>query len=319
VKFLDSKEQVVELELTPHGKTLLSEGIFKPVYYSFYDQDILYDSLYTNTSIGQSDIESRIQEKTPRLSPQPRHVAADKTVRRIMFADLLEPDKNQVLRRPLGTSTPQNDKLPAWSVGFLNGELTGSSYYSVDSDEGIHYIPQLDVKITYDVKVKTAPSEIPDPASPPAPEFDTRPTEMELMEIHPDNTYVEVKEDYLLIYLAEKNVTFSKENYDLEVYEVQSNGNTQELQKLSFMKDEDRDDLFSEVPQDANSDMVEHYVNVEVDDEIDPFLLASIVKEKVGSLYLDKRLRRAQRTLDVNPDRRDIYASVVDPTEHCEE
>ena len=44
--FLDKKEQVLDIQLTQYGKYLLSKGKLKPVYYSFFDDDVLYDSTY---------------------------------------------------------------------------------------------------------------------------------------------------------------------------------------------------------------------------------------------------------------------------------
>jgi len=44
MKFLDRKEQVLELSLTQYGKSLLSRGRLKPFYYAFFDDDLIYDS-----------------------------------------------------------------------------------------------------------------------------------------------------------------------------------------------------------------------------------------------------------------------------------
>ena len=45
-KFLNKKEQVYDLQLTSYGKYLLSIGKFKPVYYAFFDDNVLYDKTY---------------------------------------------------------------------------------------------------------------------------------------------------------------------------------------------------------------------------------------------------------------------------------
>jgi hypothetical protein len=51
--FLDKKERVIQLQMTPYGRYLYSTGGFKPVYYEFYDDDVVYDIRYGNTgSIG---------------------------------------------------------------------------------------------------------------------------------------------------------------------------------------------------------------------------------------------------------------------------
>ena len=70
-KFLDKKEQVYDLELTSYGRYLLSIGTFKPTYYTFLDDNIVYDIKYTSTASadpympfeGQSNINKRIKEE----------------------------------------------------------------------------------------------------------------------------------------------------------------------------------------------------------------------------------------------------------------
>ena len=46
MKFLNKQEQVIDLQLTQYGKYLLSTGKFKPVFYAFFDDGILYDPNY---------------------------------------------------------------------------------------------------------------------------------------------------------------------------------------------------------------------------------------------------------------------------------
>ena len=68
MEFFNRKEEVIDIELTSHGKRLLSAGKFKPSFYAFYDDDITYDSDYglPKDNIGQAH--DRIV-KTPRLKP----------------------------------------------------------------------------------------------------------------------------------------------------------------------------------------------------------------------------------------------------------
>ena len=74
-KFLNKKEQVFDLKLTSYGHYLLSQGNFKPVYYAFYDDNILYDIQYASGQDGdgdliispqelQNDIQRRIKDET---------------------------------------------------------------------------------------------------------------------------------------------------------------------------------------------------------------------------------------------------------------
>ena len=53
-KFLNKKEQVYDLQLTSYGKYLLSIGKFKPVYYAFFDDNVLYDKTYATGRPAQA-------------------------------------------------------------------------------------------------------------------------------------------------------------------------------------------------------------------------------------------------------------------------
>ena len=74
MKFLNKKEQVLDTVLTPYGEYLLSSGRFKPEYYAFFDDNILYESEYgrpnETPTREQNSIEPRIQEETPQLETQ---------------------------------------------------------------------------------------------------------------------------------------------------------------------------------------------------------------------------------------------------------
>jgi hypothetical protein len=42
-KFINKKEKVYDFKLTPYGHYLLSIGAFKPEFYGFFDDNIIYD------------------------------------------------------------------------------------------------------------------------------------------------------------------------------------------------------------------------------------------------------------------------------------
>ena len=64
-KFLNKKEQVYDLKLTSYGKYLLSIGRFKPVYYAFFDDNVLYDKTYTT---GTPAVATYTQVSVPNAS-----------------------------------------------------------------------------------------------------------------------------------------------------------------------------------------------------------------------------------------------------------
>lgn len=83
MEFFNKKQDVIDIELTSYGKQLLSRGLFKPVYYAFSDDGVLYDQKWmTGSSITeeQSQVEPRIQEETPRLKVQARKVGAERAI-----------------------------------------------------------------------------------------------------------------------------------------------------------------------------------------------------------------------------------------------
>ena len=81
-KFLNKKEQVFDIKLTSYGNHLLSIGKFKPMYYEFFDDNILYDgryAMYTGSNApeksdsgitlreNQNLVHKRIKEETQYL------------------------------------------------------------------------------------------------------------------------------------------------------------------------------------------------------------------------------------------------------------
>ena len=65
MEFFNKKEEVIDLQLTQYGKYLLSLGKFKPAFYAFHDENIVYDSNYAGYSETQNEAEGRIQNNTP--------------------------------------------------------------------------------------------------------------------------------------------------------------------------------------------------------------------------------------------------------------
>ena len=49
MSFFNKKEEVFDIELTSYGKYLFSKGKFKPAYYAFSDDEIIYDPSYSSS------------------------------------------------------------------------------------------------------------------------------------------------------------------------------------------------------------------------------------------------------------------------------
>tara|TARA_Y100000296_G_C5156726_1_gene249505 strand:+ start:65 stop:1192 length:1128 start_codon:yes stop_codon:yes gene_type:complete len=252
--FFNPKEDVIDIELTQHGKRLISKGKFKPVYYQFFDDDILYDVAHTYASPSanrmtelQNESEPRIQEETPRLRPQYSFISVDDTSlptdNVLKYSIQKSEEKIHALPNPLGTSKIQSDYAPALSVDFWSGAISSSSdhlalkYESFTSDgtplrTGTRYIniPQVNTDIIYRLKAMTTahdPSsdidsiekigQMGDKYSIPAESVDKDVTIVDF----PDSTFLHIEHNYLLLEIGEENSPFLRENFDIEVFEIE--------------------------------------------------------------------------------------------------
>jgi hypothetical protein len=150
MEFFNRKEEVIDIQLTQYGKHLLSKGKFRPVFYAFYDDDVIYDVKFTNgDGENQKVIEDRIKS-TPRIKSQysfsGRELKTNKVDTGTCKGQMSDCNKLQVSKEkhyglgiPLGTSEMNSHKHPAWSVNFLKGALSGSSPYSRSTNERVEF------------------------------------------------------------------------------------------------------------------------------------------------------------------------------------
>jgi hypothetical protein len=168
--FFNKKEEVLDIQLTQFGKHLLGQGKFKPVYYAFYDSNILYDGAHGEVTEVQNDIEGRIQEDT--AQPRTQHVFSSRardftrTVEETygltlgfdnnndgVIDELDRPlwdeihlqstaEKHFSLVSPLGNSDLKSRGSPNWKITFLEGEYAQTaSFYLTGTDVAA---PKLD-------------------------------------------------------------------------------------------------------------------------------------------------------------------------------
>jgi len=329
MEFFNKKEEVIDLQLTQFGRLLLSKGKFKPVYYSFFDDNILYNSAYAGFDEEQNNSESRINELQsikPLVSATSAEKAFKENYNLILSGEEGQlssefqrtPDKMNLLSQPIGTSDINSEYAPSWTIQFLNGQISGSSSNlevpGIDAGSLMLPIPQIEceVKISYeqtDEDGETSSDEIEDqPLS-------------DLSVISREN------EMFVLLKLQEKNASFQKKNFDIEMFEVieEKKGTkaVETLRPLNFAKnneiESDVDFLDEEFP-DENKNYVEYYFDVLIDNEISDDVLCEFdpVNEKLG-VYSDERTKTCQDV--INKQKRkvfDIYEDESDyPGEIC--
>ena len=118
--FFNQKEDVLDVELTPFGKQVLSRGIFNPVFYSFYDSNILYDSKFAGFTETQNNILDRIKLGTPYLKPQASFTSS---LAQVATIDLDKSeldnisDSNAKFLAPMGYNDPWSIHAPRLDCG----------------------------------------------------------------------------------------------------------------------------------------------------------------------------------------------------------
>jgi len=143
--FFDPKEDVIDVEITQFGKFLLSKGKWDPIYYAFFDDDIIYDSQYGGVTEGQNDIQARITGSA-RTRDQYVFSGIETEISKLMQVEVnpeaseaerisiqATDDREYALSYPLGRSDTGNQNNPAWAITFLKGELSSSIPYSTSS------------------------------------------------------------------------------------------------------------------------------------------------------------------------------------------
>ena len=281
MRFFDSKEEVLDIQLTQHGKKLLSEGALKPVYYAFFDNDILYDGSYSNREEVQNTIDERIRKETPRLKAQYIFRGTDTTS--TLDKNLqISPEKNYSLGLPLGNSSLGSDKAPAWDIKFLYNELTSSDfeiYVTQKKEDGsvtTNYIPERLVDVAYNMFEDT-------------PGVHGPVDDEEEYLLAKDGTMIQIKPDFVLLEVEEDNTDSMTDNFEIEIFEISNvideNGNQQKIEKpLEFFN--------PTLDENLGPQHIEYYFNLEADLDIPQefFCASPVVKERKRSRLVDDSL-----------------------------
>ena len=255
--FFDRKEEVLEVELTPYGRYLLSLGEMEPVYYSFFDDDVTYDSDYIGYSEDQNNTEGRIKE-TPRVHCQPIFTDIE------LNSDFVNTHDNRRLQNyfereyalssELGIADYYSNSSPSWDIDLLKGDAWSSALIYTGSGPNYN-IPQVNIKKpTYKKIVGNIIKDLQ-----PTPLFDE-----DLREV---TEYVVIRKDFILLEVNENNTTFQKENFEIELFEIEerTEGSTT-VESLEPLK-------FSGPRHKQTRQYVDNFLNIVVDEEVDERLL----------------------------------------------
>ena len=132
MKFLNKKEQVFDIQLTPHGKHKLSAGTFNPVYYAF-DDNVIYDIEYAGGAEEQNKTHERIKNETQYLESQAifQERLAGSVVEGGLLLDTIYPQEENLLTSygSIGDArllSEETNVAPAWKVAAMVATISGS-------------------------------------------------------------------------------------------------------------------------------------------------------------------------------------------------
>jgi len=290
--FFDKKEDVLEIVLTPHGRRLLSQGKLMPAYYSFLDDDIIYDVAAAGDTESNYQVKDRILLETPILKPQTNLVDLQAKLKD-QNPDLSS-DSTKYDLYTIGTSNTREEFAPSWEVKFIKNEISSSATYQ-SSSLGTKNVPQLDAVIEYKISVGNVSNDQ-------RTRGQQTSAELPLSKIYGDGSYVQVEEEQILASILEKNGFLHSESLELEVF-MFDDTEAENLIPLKFAKrnkeikddilmDENNEDAFDSLTAELRPDQVEYYFDVRVDNEIPldrkeklsdvtPIYVSSITKEEI--------------------------------------
>lgn len=269
--FFNKKEDVINIELTPYGRSLLSLGKLKPEYYAFFDDDILYDSDAGGFTEEQNKIKTRIISETPRLKPQRDLQSPEKIISEYERSEENNRPHTSIklnyLTEPMGTSDQASDFAPGWDSLFLQGEITGNvSKTLTGPDMYLKQIPQINANVEYKIEIRNVASD----SQVGGPIISSR---RPVSEIYSDGTYLNVEEEEILCQLLENNGFIFKDGLEIEVY-MYDDESENNIIPLKFAPKQSRivDGILMEDVGEPFTDIdpsyVEYYINLKVDSEI---------------------------------------------------
>ena len=347
-KFLNKKEQVIDLKLTSYGHYLLSNGTFKPMFYGFFDDNVIYDGKYVGLNELQNEAHERIKNETPYIESLVLFEEVEKSPNTLV--NKLDPVSDATGERIGGTRyfevdyiptdlTPRNDvfrfehmigdaflegdrqNAPAWKFVSLKSQISSST--NIDSKNDV-LIPQINIDANYALKVHdSATLSMLTNTSIDEAELRTR--------AFSDDRYIALEHDDTILYLEELNTILLNENFDVEVFEVNVDGfpathsggsKTDQLIRKTFVKDflAVKDGMITEeyftgldsLSPELKNTQVEYFFNLRTDESVDhqDACKGSELFNK-DSYYIDLDFECQQETAD--SVYYDIYGPVTEP------
>tara|TARA_B100000963_G_C22563072_1_gene642393 strand:- start:294 stop:1136 length:843 start_codon:yes stop_codon:yes gene_type:complete len=258
LSFFDKQQDVIDIKLTQFGKNLLARGAFKPVFYRFFDDGVLYNIEKAGTTEAQKKTQERIQEgpylKTQHLVVplETRFDAQQNLINSGEIKTFMEIKRRQdplladkILMYPLQDSAVNSQEAPSITVTARDTEISSSA--DVLESNGISLpVPQLNFSSSYTLVENRA---LQDENVPSEEELIEREVYLDLVSDKVDfldRSFIEMIEENVVLEIEESHVNPSKKNFEIEIFEIDDHNN--------FIR------LESQIE-------IENYFTIEVDEE----------------------------------------------------
>ena len=323
MKLLNKKEQVFDFQLTPYGRHKLAVGNFRPTHYAFYDDNVVYDNTYNHTGSiePQNNIHGRIKRDTQYLGTQVVFTErlSGSIVRGGALKDTVyEQDENLLASRgyigDAKTLAESNNLSPAIKLVSMQNEITSSAIEDLTNKIKI---PQINITASYYFTSRDPTAQNPqindltelNSASPP----------------FADGRSIVLETNNPLIYLEELNTELLVENFDVEVFVVETgSAGDSDYRRLYFDNRQSnivngmlKPEITDQTPSQFTTSSVEYYFNMKKDYEISARLVCKHLQEFNRDSYL----------IDVDFDCEeegqatffDIYGQEIGDSEVCQD
>lgn len=262
--FFNPKEDVLDIQLTEHGKIMLAKGKLSPVYYEFFDDDILYDTEYGGIQESQKDINTRIKSQVRERTQYSFVMSSSGS------ASPLDQYRNNFY--PIGNSSLIKQNYPAFRISTFNNKIA-SSYDTMKGEntgswanEKILEIEDIEYTIYVDYLDPTQQSR--------------RNISAIVNNVFDDGTVLKVKDNELFIDIAELNTDVLKENFEISLI-IEEEGaekklffeNTQEEQIIKNNLLVDNPDFLDYLSKKEggffeNSNFTNYYFDISIDKQV---------------------------------------------------
>lgn len=263
MSFLNKKEQVIDIRLTSFGKKQLSKVGFKPEYYAFFDDGVIYhkDSESQNDSADRivEDLVSKTQVEftgvDTRFDIETKKILFKQRDKFISFNESLDPvEQAKSLQYMLAKQTLGTQETPAFQLSLIGGPQTEftaeSSEFLTQSGVPVH-IPQLFIEPEYNLVLDSKNKKAP-PDSIITDEMMTQDLMSEKIDFLNKET-LSIEQAKVIISLEEKNVDYSQDNFKVEFFEIIDENNKEQL-----------------VPFDSAQQLIDLF-NIKFDESVDSF------------------------------------------------